>query len=65
MSGLSWNVIALFVAVTVAARLFYRKRNDVSFPPGPKGVPLLGNIFDVPADCGWEKYTEWGREYST
>ena len=27
-------------------------------PPGPRGLPVLGNIFQVPK-FQWLKYTEW------
>jgi hypothetical protein len=32
-------------------------------PPGPRGYPLIGNIFDMPSSREWETFTEWGRKY--
>ncbi|KAI0773252.1 cytochrome P450 [Trametes elegans] len=32
-------------------------------PPGPPGVVLLGNLFDVPRERPWEKLAEWAEQY--
>jgi hypothetical protein len=31
--------------------------------PGPKGVPLLGNIFDIPENSQWTVFTKWKPLY--
>jgi len=32
-------------------------------PPGPTGWPIIGNLFDIPTEHSWFKYTEWGEQY--
>ena len=32
-------------------------------PPGPKGYPLIGNIFDMPLDKPWIVYDKWRETY--
>ena len=32
-------------------------------PPGPKGYPLLGNLFDMPVDRAWLVYNDWYKTY--
>ena len=32
-------------------------------PPGPKGYPLIGNLFDMPVDEPWGVYDEWRKTY--
>jgi hypothetical protein len=32
-------------------------------PPGPKGYPLIGNLFDMPVDKPWVVYDEWRKTY--
>jgi hypothetical protein len=32
-------------------------------PPGPKGLPVLGNIFQWPKEAGWKTFAEWRSVY--
>lgn len=32
-------------------------------PPGPKGLPVLGNILDIPKEDAWRTYAEWSRQF--
>ncbi|KIJ31347.1 hypothetical protein M422DRAFT_90578, partial [Sphaerobolus stellatus SS14] len=32
-------------------------------PPGPKGLPIVGNWFHLPIHVPWETYTDWSKEY--
>ncbi|KAF8450341.1 cytochrome P450 [Boletus edulis BED1] len=38
-------------------------KSPAPFPPGPKGLPLIGNIADMPSVKPWLTFTEWGRKY--
>jgi hypothetical protein len=37
--------------------------NGLPLPPGPKGYPLIGNLFDIPLDKPWMVYDEWRKTY--
>lgn len=68
-------VLTSFIIVTAnrylrpstAARLAdsRTKGHGLPFPPGPKPLPLLGNILDLPRKHEWETFTKWGRVYGT
>lgn len=55
-------MIAL-VTYTVA-RLAYKAFVFKSrLPPGPQGLPFIGNAFDMPTDKPWLKFHHWGKIY--
>ncbi|KAF8898846.1 cytochrome P450 [Infundibulicybe gibba] len=37
-----------------------RRSSQLPLPPGPKGLPILGNFFDVPHEYQWLTYSQWG-----
>ncbi|KAI0064830.1 cytochrome P450 [Artomyces pyxidatus] len=40
-----------------------RKRQNLPYPPGPRPLPVVGNLFDVPKESSWLAYTEWAKTY--
>ena len=38
-------------------------RVRMNMPPGPSGIPLLGNILQVPRSMPCFKFTEWKGKY--
>ncbi|KAG2040709.1 cytochrome P450 [Suillus americanus] len=38
-------------------------KNPASYPPGPRGWPLVGNIQDMPRIKPWLTFAEWGEKY--
>ncbi|KAJ2932209.1 hypothetical protein H1R20_g4906, partial [Candolleomyces eurysporus] len=59
---LSFGIGFIFFARTIVVR---RKRNPrgLPLPPGPKGLPLLGNVFQFPQANPWEGYQKLCEEY--
>ncbi|KIJ51011.1 hypothetical protein M422DRAFT_244987 [Sphaerobolus stellatus SS14] len=55
----------IFIAVfLVPTLLFYGTRKKrLPLPPGPKGLPIVGNWFHLPIHVPWETYTDWSKEY--
>ncbi|KAK5310121.1 hypothetical protein LTR93_012107 [Exophiala xenobiotica] len=66
----------MFFVVTVGAAIFLlalifigrffggqSKVPNARLPPGPPGIPLLGNLLDIPAKHPWFKFKTWAEQY--
>ncbi|RDX49720.1 cytochrome P450 [Lentinus brumalis] len=60
-------VIALLLVIPflIVYRRFARRAQHL--PPGPPGLPLIGNVRDIPSpqEYPWLTYHRWCREYDT
>ncbi|KAG8918529.1 hypothetical protein FRC01_001808, partial [Tulasnella sp. 417] len=65
IDALSVNNVALGAVGLVTALLVKRwlTRKNLPHPPGPPGLPLLGNILDMPTSKFVLTYSKWGEKY--
>ncbi|KAJ6573817.1 cytochrome P450 [Mycena vulgaris] len=55
---------AIFTAGTLYVCYYlYRRATALPLPPGPKGLPLIGNVLDMPKSHNWKTFAHWGDIY--
>ncbi|KAI0802036.1 cytochrome P450 [Irpex lacteus] len=57
LAYLPWLLCALPIVYAISSR------PKGKLPPGPKRLPVLGNIFDIPTDEAWKVFQTWGEQY--
>lgn len=59
-----WTLCTAFTTALVVLFIYFWGRNSkLPYPPGPKGLPLIGNIHDVPTSYEWLVYVKWSYEF--
>lgn len=68
MDALPSHTIFVGVALAGSALLVpwaLRPRSRLPYPPGPKGLPIIGNLLDMPkekvAETNERRYREYGK----
>lgn len=64
MSVSPLDILACILAVVLCKRLYFRgAKGNIPHPPGPPGLPLIGNLLDMPKNPAWSTYIHWSEKY--
>ncbi|KAH7144357.1 cytochrome P450 [Dactylonectria estremocensis] len=62
-----WSQAALALCVLLLAFLILQAhiatRRPKNFPPGPRGLPFLGNLASIPLVKSYVTFAEWAKQY--
>ncbi|KAH9477961.1 Cytochrome P450 monooxygenase 208 [Psilocybe cubensis] len=58
-------LLAAIVLALITRKLLKTTKEKKLFPPGPKGLPLIGNALDFPTENLGPAYTQWGKQYNS
>ncbi|PWY93142.1 putative cytochrome P450 [Aspergillus sclerotioniger CBS 115572] len=57
----------IFAIVSLLIGIYFFKRpkttSPLPLPPGPKPLPIIGNVHQAPKSYGWRAYHEWSQQY--
>jgi len=56
--------VSVFIALLLRKYATSRKQYQ-PYPPGPKPMPIVGNVFDLPTEDVANVYIEWGKKYNS
>lgn len=56
------DVFLAAVSVYLVQKIISRP-SVAPYPPGPKGLPFLGNALDMPTSEEWKTYAQWGNRW--
>ena len=57
--------IVLSFIFTLQAFRDYRRRRGLPYPPGPRPLPIIGNLLDIPMESSWLTYSQLAKKYGT
>lgn len=56
---------ALSLLLTLWSIRDHQKRRGLPYPPGPRPLPIVGNLLDIPKEFSWLAYTRFSKTYGT
>lgn len=59
----AWAVVGLATFALLSLSKAFSKGHFGKLPPGPRGWPIIGNVFDIPDEYPWKVYRRWGQEF--
>ena len=56
--------VLLFLTAIRAIR-DHQRRRGLPYPPGPRPLPILGNVLHIPKRFSWLAYSKFSKKYGS
>ncbi|KAI6017138.1 cytochrome P450 [Pisolithus marmoratus] len=63
ITSISWLYLCLVSAAIYLIKQIVSKKNPAPFPPGPKRLPFIGNLLDMPSVKQWLTFSDWADKF--
>ncbi|KAF7354037.1 Cytochrome P450 [Mycena venus] len=60
LASLDWGTFLTLASAGLVSWHYFRAKKAARLPPGPRGLPLVGNVLDAPTEQHWLKFAELG-----
>lgn len=60
---MEWPLVLLMIYTLHAILDWSAKRRRM--PPGPRGLPFLGNTYQLRSFMPWKTFAQWNKQYGT
>ncbi|KAG0700053.1 cytochrome P450 [Suillus ampliporus] len=65
ITGAPWLDLGLAGVGVYLVKQVFTKKNPAPYPPGPPGLPFIGNLQDMPHVKHSLTFAEWGKKYGS